>query len=255
MSSDNKGIGYAVEQIIGLAGETRRTSILDAHAEKKGSYYLVGPDGKATLTLAGPGWHGETLDTPTQLRRFIIDRKATKGATFVGEDRIVFVFDLDDRRDAATCPLRPSPQYLWLKGESSKPLTQSDLVRLLRITLKGCVTADNLLPIVRQVKFDSSDGGVSTVEHGRQSMGRQVMAAVTGADIVPEETTLIVPVFENHGYAARIECAIEIDPATRTFKLTPYPLQVKAAMDGAMADLDELFSDVDELPPVYRGKP
>lgn len=251
----------AIQEVERLTRAAHKTEILKADGEPRGVYYLVGPDGKAHRTVAGPDWHGERLATPAQLRTFVADHSAGtedgKGVLFYDESRIVYVYDEGDRRDRAVCELVQSPQFKLLTALSDAPknFDQASFVRLLRITLRGCLPPDgNLLPLVRNLKFTSGAETERDVQHGRESVGRQVTAAVRGVDAIPEEVTLLVPVFENHNFKARVACAVEVMTHEQAFRLTPYPLEIKHAMDEAMESVAEVLGS-DGLPAAYRGNP
>jgi hypothetical protein len=245
------GIGSAVEQVVKLTRETRKTEILPATLEPQGYYYLVGPDGASTKVLAQPAWHRETLQTPSELRNFIAANPGGNSAVFVGPEQVVFVYDMQDRRNVAVCPLKTSPQYQLLLSPPQQ-MSQSDFIRLLRIPLHGCLTSENLIPLLRELKFESGDIANTTIQHGRESMGRQINSAVTGVDKIPDEIGLLIPVFENHAYTHLIKCAVEVFSQERTFRLTPYPLQLKTAMEAALTDIADVF--VEDLD-VFHGKP
>lgn len=251
---DGQDLGSAIQEIERLTRASQKTEILKAPDQPSGVFYIVGPDGKADKTTADPAWHSEKLATPVELARFIKEHSDEGSATFLSETKAVFVYELTDRRDVAVCDLRLSPQFRWLKDSSGKAMDQKSFVRLLRIDFRGCLGDSNLLPLVRQLKF-TADGAVEgNIQHGRESMGKQITAAVTGADAIPEDLTLFVPVFENHPFRARVACAVETLPHEQAFRLTPFPLEVPVAMDAAMEDVRRVLSG-DKLPTVYRGLP
>lgn len=248
-------LGNAIGQVADLARGTTRTTVMEVKQEPAGTYYLVGPTGLAERKVAAPAWHNETLDTPAELRQFIKDNRKQSDAVFFDESAIVYVYDLDDRRHRAACPLKLNPQFKWLRDESAQQFRQPDFIRLLRITLKGCVSPDsNLLQLVRQLKFNATQDGGATIQHGKESIGRNITAQVTGEAAIPEEVTLMLSVFENFRFAVNVLCAVEINPHDQTFRLTPYPLQLRAAMDLTMDEIDQFF-EADDLPNAYRGNP
>jgi hypothetical protein len=253
---DGQDMAQAIDKISALATAAQKTTTLAVNQEPAGYYYLIGPDGKATLTEAKPGWHAEKLATPAQLRDFIKGTTMGEGALFYDEQRVTYVYSLDDRRDRATCDLKKSPQYLWLETAAAKPvvLSQRDFIRTLRVLFRGCVGESNLLPLVRDLKFTGASEGAGNIQHGRESIGRSITNAVTGQSAIPEEVALTVPVFENHPLRARISCALEVVPQDQTFQLIPYPLEVHQAMDAALADVVATLK-ADGVPTSYNGSP
>lgn len=258
----SEGIGQVGEQIEKLAIASVKTKILETNVEPDGAYYLVGPDGKAELKTPSPKRHAETLDTPLELAKFLADlvkaEKITNAATFYTETRILAVYDRDDRRDSVAVNLKPSPQYVWLRDAKSV-MSQSDIVRTLRITFRGNLgDGSDLVTILRKLKFKADGTAEGDVQHGRESIGRSIVNEVTGLNALPEEIAFSVPVFDNHPFRARIECALEINPADQTFRITAFPQQVKNAMDAALADVEFTLAGNDPkviLPPRFRGQP
>lgn len=259
---NTNGLGAVTAQVERLVIDALDSEIMECPQEPRG-YYLIGPKGEAKLVRPEPGWHKEGFDRPEELRRFILEQSADKdgilipcdfAAVFVTPERIILVHDLKDRRNISICPLQISPQYNWLLQNGGKQMSQTSIVRELRITFRNCLQSENLLGLLRSLKFNTDLSGNADLQHGRESMGKSVLAKVTGVDALPEETDLMMPVFNNHGKKTGIKCAIEVFPAEQTFAITPYPQELTRAMDDAVADLIMMFTDND-LPPCYRGTP
>lgn len=247
--------GDAIAEVAALVQSANKTDVLKVSGEREGVYFLVGPDGKATKHVADPSWHREQLETPGELAAFVDSEKGDRSVVFLNEKQVIFVKDLADRRDIATCTLIETPQIQWLKQCSGKQLQQADFVRLLRITFRGALGPDSgLVALIRNLKFSTAADGGANIQHARESIGRSVMAEVRGESAIPEEVTLRVPVFENHPFIAPVSCAIEVFPHEQAFRLTPFPLQVRMAVDAALANIEELFG-VDAMPQVFRGQP
>lgn len=249
-----EGIALAIDKVAELTRAAKRNpQILPIAQEKKGTYLLI-EDDKVTTALAGADWHNETLATPDEMVRFVAASKGKQSAVFYDDAGIIFVYDLGDRRDMASCALRLSPQHQWVLKPAG-PMRQQEFIRLLRITLRGCLSPDsNLLGIVRNLKFSAAADGGGNIQHGRESVGRSLQAQVTGESAIPEEVTLMVQTFDNVKVARPIACAIEVNPQDQTLQLTPYPMEARRAMDESLAILAESFEG-DGMPPVYRGHP
>lgn len=252
---DLNGAGPAIKEIERLVSAQMKTTILPAPLEPEGSYYLVDNSGGAKLRIAAPGWHDEHLVDIEQLGAFAQVHKTDNSTTFVNESEAVFVKDLADRRDTATCVLIQTPQYLWLSKQAGTALSQAELVRVLRITLRGCLDSESsLLALVRNLKFNRTADGTAELKHARESLGRSITATIEGQTAVPEEVTLSVPVFENYPSSQRIVCAIEVFTQEEKFKLTPYPMEVRFAMDRTLHAIAESLMG-DDMPPVFIGQP
>lgn len=139
----------------------------------------------------------------------------------------------DLRGFRANMDMVKTPQMVYLMAEP-KIHSHPEFVRLLRITLRDCLPATNLLSIIREVKFNNGSAIASVQQNTRQSISRDLQAEVTGLQAIPEEVTLSVQPFENLKNKFNVQCAIETDATTGTFKLTPYPGQLVDAIDAAM---------------------
>lgn len=173
------------------------------------------------------------------------------GAACVG-----LVIDDPTRRDRAELPLETTPQFKTLEGLRGAVLKQADLVRVLRVALAGCLpSGSSLLGLVRNLKFRNDAAGVGNLQHGRESMGKSIEAEVLGTDALPEEVTLHVRVFDlpECRVARPVTCALEIEPHTQTFRLTPLPLQLNEAMEAELSEIEARIRGAVRDVPLYRG--
>lgn len=152
----------------------------------------------------------------------------------------------------AAFKLVTTEQWKWLSEASLKSYNQIEFVRILRITLRDCLPAGNLLSIIRDVKFTANSTGAGVVNHGRQSMSRDMVEDVMGTGAIPEEVTLKMKPFDNMQFESHIQCAVEVDPSTCSFKLTPYPGQLRKCIDQVLSVAVETLGD--SVPCYYAGK-
>jgi hypothetical protein len=238
------GLAAAISKIEEMAGKAGTVDVIEGH-EPDGSYYLVKPGGTVEKVLPEPGWHKENLADPAELESFIRQHPHKDGEVYYNEQRVTYVFDFNDRRDQAVCELRPSEVWTWLTAGSKTLYGQAEFVRLLRITLRGCLAdGSRLLDLVRSIKFTGQSEAAGVIKHGQESLGRSINQLVTGETALPEELVLDVQVFENFDRHAKVQCAIEIFPAEQRFKITPYPLELKKVMDRTMEELATVFDGV-----------
>ena len=250
-----EGLGNVIPQIEKIVRDSVKTTILATPLERDGVYMVVGANGIGTKIVADPKWHNETLETPAALYDFIKAQKtdAAYAAVFMSEGGIQYIYSLADRRDRAFVDLQHSDPFNWLEDESGEMLTQAEIVRLLRITMRGCLSdTSKLLEILRKLNLKVTVESGGDIQHGKESLGRNVLATATGAAEIPEEVTFNIPVYNNHVFRAKIVCAIEVFPADGRFRLTPYPMEMLKAVDDAMDDISFLLSKPD-MPPLFRG--
>lgn len=250
--------GNTGAQIEKLVRESVKTTTFTTNHEPSGYYYIVGPDGNASLQLGTPDWHKETLDSPKEMENFIIQRKKDGAfdnpALFYNEQQLVLCYDINDRRDRTVCKLEPSQQYTKLSEIAGKILPQKDIIRLLRIIFRGCLGDSGILNLLRNIKWSVNDGGDSQIQQGRESLGRQIIQQVQGVEVIPEELALTIPMFDNHPTRQRIECAIDVAVESRGFSITPYPQELRKAMEQTLDDISIQFAK-EGYPPAFRGTP
>lgn len=245
---------HAIKEIERLVSESKKTAFERNDWDPPQVAWKIGPDGHAEKLIVDPKPLAVVLDTPDALVNYAnAEADKQKAEFYCSETRIILVLDKAVRRDIATCPLPLSPQYAWLKGKT-EPRTQRDFIRLLRIELRGCLPPDsNLLTLARSLKWQTNAETTGNVQHGKESMGRNIDSQVSGPGSIPEEIALTVPVFESFPYRARIACAIDVQVSDQKLQLVPYPLEVDRAMHEAMTEIMLLLSST-ELP-CYEGKP
>lgn len=173
---------------------------------------------------------------------------------------VVALMEDSTRRDRVTMPLALSPQVKTMLAleQSQKELTQKDLLRLLRISLKGCVEL-SLIETLRSVKFTANSDGRSEISQGKSSIGKRLETELTGVKAIPEYVTVSLPVFAG-GFAhmGNIQAALEVNPDTATFQVIPCPGEIERTLENAedaLGDmLRDLFSETEEVK-VYHGEP
>jgi hypothetical protein len=175
-----------------------------------------------------------------------------------GRDSVVLVFDDGDRRDRLTLDLPASEPFTWLTrlAERPEPMDQGTLVRVLRLRLGQPA---ELVGRFRRLDFDASRKGVAAVEHGRESLGREIVAAVQGLDALPDVIQVSVPVTDVPG-ANRpdtIRVGLEIDAQREQFYLAPMPGEMIGAVDRMHAELHATLAGglAAKKIPVYYGSP
>jgi uncharacterized protein YkuJ len=203
-------------------------------------------------TVEPPVLHVKLLN-PESLHQFVVDQdQPFDPEIYVDAAQVTLVINRKTRRDRVYCPLEMSTPFAWLKNASDKPLSQSQLIRLLRITFAGCLPPESaLLSIIRNLKFTAGSEANANIQHSKESLGKQIAAAVHGTSDVPDETVLTVRIFNNFHVGGDVHCAIEVFPAEQQFKITPYPREIERVLDEALHRVADLF----EAMPVYFGAP
>lgn len=209
---------------------------------------LQRPDGTVEWADAPPAPRDhKALDVGT-VAAFAASAAAHKftPAVWYSRDGAACLTDDATRRDRVTMPLRASPQLaaLMVLEANPRPLNQRQAVLFLRVSLAGCLgRAGNLVEVLRKLKFRKDASGSSEISQGRASIGRSLTAELTGAESIPEEVTLDVPVFTGQPWRSTVACSLEADPATETFSLIPLAGAVEAAVREGEAKLMAALAD------------
>lgn len=182
---------------------------------------------------------------------------------YYGAQLITVLLDREDRRDRITMPLTPSQRMVSLQrmadpSHQSQSYTPAQVVKWLRFDMAGAVPASTVAAFRRLNFIRSSDGG-STIEHGRESLGRSVEAAVQQADDIPETITATLPAFINPGLrlltTVSIDIGVYVDVNREAIELCVQADEVQGAIDAACGDIGrELKANLADIP-VYLGSP
>ncbi len=177
---------------------------------------------------------------------------------WIAENKIVGLLDAEPRFERITLPLLPDTNFERLKKCDGETFTQQSLIRLFRYELKGIAGVSELLASVRKIKFRTGQAGVSDIQHGRESMGRELESEVTGAGDIPEDCVVTCRVFRNAREVKEypIACYLQIFPEKQTFTFRAAAGELD---DVCVAALEEVRSRIEggvpETVKVFFGQP
>jgi hypothetical protein len=134
--------------------------------------------------------------------------------------------------------------------------SQHELVRFVRHDLARIESMQALLPLFRRIDWSSQNSGTSEIIHGKETLGRAVVAAVNSIGEIPERILIDIPVIRGMPTLHRLAITIDIDVATQQIGLAPIPGDCHAAMMEAAVNLRGRLEDCCELQDrVYIGRP
>lgn len=253
------------QQAVGAAGAKNKVHEFRPQCEPDHVYYLVDGDGKAERHRAEPrprAHHLERVDQVGPLVNYLAELKTTDSEPVVWYDHqgVRIICDDGDRRDEVTLPLNLTPQIKELSEieESGKLFGKRDFIRLLRITLKDCLMDNVLLNYVRSVKFVGNSAVNEQIHNTRESLGRDVELAAVNEKDCPEEVELKLRVFDDPAVRDTwaVRCAVEILVDDQRFRLMPYPLEIKNAIDNEVEALRKLLEEqCPQGTPIFCGHP
>lgn len=184
---------------------------------------------------------------------------------FVNDAGIVALLDETDRREKLVFTLQVSESMQAVQAlKNQSEFTQRHIIDLLRRRIAGEYSPANILSLVKQLKFQKSDSGESSLATGRESMSRTTNNELTGASNLPEFVEIDVPYFENvvdedgRPYMVSIRCTLDADLDKQTLILRPVAGQLDAArelvIDKLVKQIDAGLEDHDNVR-VFAGSP
>lgn len=246
------------------AGAKGKVDLVDLPGDKT-SFGIVRPDGTLEIQERLPQPRNIALSTVESVAEFYTHASENldydEASIWYAENKIAIV--LDDgpdgaRRSLACCTLENTGEWdaLLLAGENWYP--QKQFVRLLRNTFGQCATDSSrrLLHTSRIVAFSQSVAGHGKIEHGRESLGRDIEADVRSeAGDIPEEITLNVRIFTDPYTTARheIRCLVDVNAREGTFNLSPLEGDLNDAIEAETARIVDRLKQTGG--PVFLGQP
>lgn len=155
--------------------------------------------------------------------------------------RALAVFDVH-REQSLTVPFDPHPQVTALLGfEQPKTLDQTQLVRLLRHTLAGCVADASVLVRFREINWENQSAIRRKVQNASSSMDSDIVSRATTVGGLPaEEFEANVPLFVTRDLKqakAIGKLTVDIDAAAQKFTLELLPGEADAIREEMLAVL------------------
>lgn len=246
----------AIEYIRDLAAQSLTPRVVEIPGDKR-KLLVASSDGVSEREIPAP-LRNHQVATVEDLAA--LANRASGASVWHDFTAVHLLWDDEDRRDRTKLPLEYSDEWNTVtKLQTQCKLDQKQLVRLLRVDLADCISLPSLITSLRKIKFRASTSGEGNVQHGNESLGRQVEAEVTGIDsTIPEQVTLQVRVYRNFGEDERwpVRCDLEIDPHEQKFTFRPLPADVNEAQLLAQGSIRQrLRAAINVLVPVYFGEP
>lgn len=244
-------------QLVKLARESQAANLLKIPGDPR--KLLIDQGGKHELyDLPFPpaAFQVETVESFLKaVERFAGDGIA-KVTVWVNSDAVVAVLNSDAWRDSRIIlPLAFTPAWDSAR-DLNGPMKQRALVYAIRTAWRGCV-AESLANTFKTIEFKRRSDGQSTVEHGRESLGKSVEASVQGTTALPEFIQFDAQLFDVPDFTIRGQLAIVVTPLpdTEEFGLCAVPDEVRREEAGALAILAKDLRDALKECAVLIGTP
>lgn len=261
-----------VKLLISTIQQAAKPKVLEL-PESKGRYGIATPDGNVNLCLAHPDFRTHVaadLNAVVQFAERFCGPVSDDGSVapnapviWYGRDGVFCLINDADRRDRVTLSLESSVPMAQLEDWQGAVTTldQAKAVRILRTTFADCLqTAPDLLETLRKVKLVEGKELTGDLQQGKASLGNAIRSEVSGAKVLPEYVTFMVPVFAaGVKFLAPVKAALEVFHGTgNPFAFIPLPGEIEAAFVAAEAWIGEQLMGMvgkDSAIPVYYGKP
>jgi hypothetical protein len=177
---------------------------------------------------------------------------------YVSGGRVCAFLDRAERRSMVAVELVESKRFqLVTKLQQPVAFEPREAIKMLRFDLHGG-DVDGVIQSLRRVDFKRTSGGASSVEHGKESLGRSVEAVVQQADQIPDRFTLTVPIWSTPGfsrYSAKVEFGVYLDLDQQKVELRVLADEIDRVRNQFLAaahgDLAEALPNV----PIFLGTP
>lgn len=214
------------------------------------------PSGEPLTVVKAIPPRGHVIHDIDSLSAFVAD--APDVVIWHNADEVVAVLNDTSYRDSRlSMPLPIHPTFTALAKMGEKTYGQKALIDFIRLNLKKEI--DSAVPgfvsALREVRFVNNASGESTVQHGRESMGKRIEQSVTGVDALPEDFILRVPLWLHLDCAVAVECALIVETAEGQFRCGPKPGAVEQAKVAGQKWLGEQLESACEKAVVYFGAP
>lgn len=239
----------AISEIKVLAQAAAAIQIVSPESEPDDVYYMQKRgDLLPERYVAAPHPRHYVAESPADLALLVrrLDPDLNMTLIFVGAEMVVACTqESTTRRESVCMCLTPTAVFCELDcGSTAKG--QADFIRMLRVSLNGAVPG-SFISTCRSLKFSKTDNGSAKVEHGKESMGREVNRSVMTEDgAFPDEVILTLTAYEEcvgPEWIFPVRCAVDIDIDTCCFTLTPLAGEMSAMRRSTHQKLARVLAD------------
>lgn len=246
----------AVREIAEIVKDGQKLAVTTVPAEPAHIYYLSKPDGTVNKVEAELPAVNDKLADPYEMLSYLKDFerraiRATDGLIIASNTALEYRYELKGSFNRAAVPMHLTAGWqavsnLWNNGQGTA-MSQADLYRLLRVTLKGTLSQGNSLPnIVRAMKWESGSSVESTIDQSRKTLGVSLASEVKARDgvAIPESFEVTLDVFKNFSLPVTINIDLDTLPDRKQFLLTPYPGEIERSMQKTLEEITAVYDGV-----------
>lgn len=180
----------------------------------------------------------KTYDVPPALRKHTVSTLADlisatakwgkPGVIFVDAAAVTLFIDDNDRRESVKLPLEETPLYTVLSTIGREAIDQAAFARYLRRELRTIGDQTALLSAVRNVRWQTTEGGSAGVDHGKESLNVNVERQLSGIDAsFPEYAGINANAYVGFDKPYSFELTIDVLIQQKRFRVAPQPGQLE----------------------------
>ena len=187
----------------------------------------------------------------------------TNGAIYYNKQGCVAIHTgADNRRYRVDLPLPFSEEFIQCRTLASNAYPQRQFWNLLRTTFADAVD-ESIIRIFKTLKWSDSGAVNSSVSVGKESLGKSVMADVSGEGSIPDTINMFITALDATQFRTKrypLRCAVDTIIESRAFRLIPVANDLDIILDKAMIDLRSaiefhLAGENEEIPIIYGNFP
>lgn len=151
---------------------------------------------------------------------------------FHSPERIVAYLDGARREDMAQMTLRHSAEWMAIERLLPRSAPPVELLKFLRKNFNA--VPQEVRDSLSRIDFTRTSSGRTSVEHGRESLGRSVEASVQQADKIPESFKVTVPMYDNpglRGIRVTVQIGIYLHSTEEQVEFFALPGEIDAAVN------------------------
>lgn len=188
-----------------------------------------------------------------------VPKDAGPVAVFVGRTGVTAMLGEERRRERLHMYLRHTNAYAGLRNSAGKEVEQQEMLTALRVHFRSDVAPAGFMAKLGQIKWVNDDRGTAEAGAGRQSVSQSVVRELAGIDgSFPDQIVLKCNVFVEAMACKDVpmwamQVAVNANPSTRKFSLTPIEGELQSAEDSELAAIAKVIRDGVEGVEVIEG--
>lgn len=251
-------LSEALDKVFALVKAAQTPTVLRVPGKHRTVFLQQGRD--VTEVKLDEPLRGGSLRSVDDFAAALLDKTIAKDPeVYVDDQGAVAFVDRNDRREVLRFPFVISKQWQAAASlEGGRLMKAKEAISFLRFQFPESTSTGAVIDGLRRVDFTRNGSSSTNTQHGKESLGRSVEAAVQQADKIPEEFSVEVAPLLSRGLrsiSVRIRLGIVIDFESEAFMFRPMADQLEAARESfGFQALETIRAALPDIP-VFEGSP